>query len=128
MDRNTIEIHSVPETRADLVAMQVELALLNRYPLPNKNTVDRGKELLAEFKTIMANDYGIPCSSISVRNPQANSIVERVHQTIGNIVCTFTIQQIDLDNENPNSLIYHVCHTVYGTHYYTAYTVKNGIW
>ena len=27
--------------------------------------------------------------------------VERVHQTIGNIICTFNIQETDLDNENP---------------------------
>ena len=46
------------------------------YPLTNKITVDRGKEFLAEFKTLMANDYGIPCNSISVRNPQADAIVE----------------------------------------------------
>ena len=41
------------------------------------------------------------CNFISVRNPQANAIVERVHQTIGNIICTFKIQETDLDNENP---------------------------
>ena len=63
--------------------------------------MDRGKEFLAEFKTMMANDYGIPCNSISVRNPQANASVERVHQTIGNIKRSFKIQQMDLDNENP---------------------------
>ena len=44
----------VPEARADLVANQVELAW---SPLPNKIITDRGKELLAEFKTMMANDY-----------------------------------------------------------------------
>ena len=49
----------------------------------------------------MANDCGIPCNSISVRNPQANAIVERVHQTIDNIICAFKIHQIDLDDENP---------------------------
>ena len=37
-----IEIHAVPEARADLVANQVELAWLTRYPLLNKITVDRG--------------------------------------------------------------------------------------
>ena len=51
-----IEIHSELETKADLVANQVELAWLPRYPLPNKTTVDRGKDFLAEFKTMMAND------------------------------------------------------------------------
>ena len=41
-----IEIHYVPEARVSLVANQVELARLIRYSLPNKLTVDRGKELL----------------------------------------------------------------------------------
>ena len=76
---------------------------------------------------MIAGDCGIPCSPISVRNPQANSIVERVHQTIGNIKCTFYIQEIDLDDEYP-SLIYYVYHTGYGAHYYAAYTITTGIW
>ena len=63
-----IEIRSVPEAKADLVAEQVELALFTRYPLPKKITGNRGKEVLVEFKAIMANDYGMPCSSISTRN------------------------------------------------------------
>ena len=87
-----IEIRSVPEARADLVAYQVELAWLTRYLLSYKITVDRGKELLAKFKTMMANDYGSTYISISVRNPQADAIVERVHQTIGNIIRTFILQ------------------------------------
>ena len=62
-------------------------------------------------------------NSISIRNSQANTIVEIVHQTIGNIIHTFKIQEVDLDNENP-----WVYHTVYGTHYYVAYTVITGIW
>ena len=81
----------MPEARADLVANQIELASLTRYPLSNKITVDKGKEFLVELKNMMANDCRIPCNSISVRNPQANAIVERVHQTIGNIISTFEI-------------------------------------
>ena len=56
-DTGWIEIYSVPEARADPVANQVDIAWLSRYPLPNKITVDSGKEFLAEFKTMMANDY-----------------------------------------------------------------------
>ena len=63
--------------------------------------IKRGKELLAEFKTVMANDYVILFNPIRVSNLQANTIVERVHQTIGNIIPTFEIQQMDLDNEKP---------------------------
>ena len=50
-----IEICSVPEARADLFTNQVELAWLTRYPLLNKIT-----EVLAKFRTMMANDYEIP--------------------------------------------------------------------
>ena len=71
-----IEICSVIEATADLVPNQIELDWLNRFHLPNKITIDRGKELLAGLKNMMTNDYGIPCDSISVRNPQANAIVE----------------------------------------------------
>ena len=89
----------MPEARADLVANQAELVLLTRYPLPNKIMVDRVKAFFAGFKTMMANDHEILCNPISTRNPQANSIVERVHQTIGNIIRTFEIQQTYFDNE-----------------------------
>ena len=34
-----------------------------------------------------------------MRNPQANSIVERVHQTIGNMIHTFEYDE--LDDTNP---------------------------
>ena len=91
-----IGIHSVPEARADLVANEVELAWLTRYPLLYKtSTVERGKELLAKLKIMMANDYRIPSYSIIVRNPQANTIVERVYQTIGNIIHSLKIQEMD---------------------------------
>ena len=40
-----IEIRSVPEAREDLAAYQVELAWLNKYPMPNGIIVDRSKNL-----------------------------------------------------------------------------------
>ena len=89
------------KAKADLVANQVELAWLTIYSLPNKFAMDRGKEFLAEVKTTVGNDYGILCDSISMRKQQAKAIVERVHQTICNIIRIFKIQQMDLDNKNP---------------------------
>ena len=50
---------------------------------------------------MMANDCRIPCKSISIRNLQVNAIVVRVHHIIGDVIHTFKIQQMDLDNENP---------------------------
>jgi hypothetical protein len=50
---------------------------------------------------MLRNDYGIKAKPITVRNPQANAIVERVHQTIGNIIRTFELENNYLDEDNP---------------------------
>ena len=86
--------------RADLVANQVELAWLTRYPIPNKVIMDRGNEFLAEFREMIINDYGRTVKPITSRNPQANAILEQVHQNIGNILRTFKVQNMVLDDEN----------------------------
>ena len=49
----------------------------------------------------MEHDYGIKVTPITTRNPQANSVLERVHQTIGNIIRTFKIQNMKLDDDDP---------------------------
>ena len=49
----------------------------------------------------MINDYGITVKPITSRNLQANTILERVHQRIGNILRTFKIQNMVLDEKNP---------------------------
>jgi hypothetical protein len=40
---------------------------------------------------MVSNDYGIKRKPTTVRNPQANTILERIHQTIGNIIRTYDI-------------------------------------
>ena len=76
-----IEIYFEPEVRADLVTYQVEVLWSTRFTLPDKIRIDRCKELLAE-----ANDYGILYNSITVTNLQANTIAQKVLQTVGNII------------------------------------------
>ena len=95
-----IEIHTVPSARADLVSNIVELAWLTRYPLPSKVIIDCGNKFLVEFKTMIQANYGIKVKLITSRNPQANSILERVRQTIGNITRAFKVQDMVLDDEN----------------------------
>ena len=75
---------------------------LTRYPWPDKIIYDRGTEFKAEFAKMLQEDYLVIPRPISTRNPQANSIVERVHQTIGNMLRTFSIQSnTGLDEKDP---------------------------
>ena len=94
-----IEIRTIPSALVDLVANQVELAWLTPYLLPSKVIVDRRNEFLAEFREMIINDYGIMVKLIIPRNPQANSILERVHQIIGNILRTFKVQNMVLNDK-----------------------------
>ena len=50
---------------------------------------------------MIKEDYGIKDKPITVRNPQANAIVERIHQVIANIICTFELEDNYLDEDDP---------------------------
>ena len=91
-----IEIRTVPSAQANLVSNQIEVAWLTRYQLPSKVIVDRGNEFEA---TIIQANYRIEVKSITSRNPQVNSILDRVHQTIGNIIHIFKVQDMVLDDK-----------------------------
>ena len=96
------EIHQYDDKRSITVANIVEQEWFARYPWPTQITFDRGSEFIGQdFQTMIKNDYGIKDKPITVRNPQANAIVERIHQVIGNIIRTFELENNYLDEEDP---------------------------
>ena len=80
-----IEIHTLPQTWADIVANQVELYWLRCYPLPKIIIVDRGNKFLAKVREMIINDYGIAARPIIYRNLQENSTFDKVQQILGKI-------------------------------------------
>ena len=56
---------------------------------------------MAEVISLQRDDYGITRRPITTRNPQANAILERAHQTIGNIICSFQLDKAELDMDDP---------------------------
>ena len=95
------EIAQIPDKRADTVANKLETTWLVRYPWPQNVIHDRGSEFMAELHDMLQNDYGCAVNRTTTRNPQANAIVERVHQTIGNMIRTFFVDDVDLDEKDP---------------------------
>ena len=45
--------------------------------------------------------YGVTHKPITVRNSQANAIVERIHQVIANMVRSFQLENTYMDATNP---------------------------
>jgi len=85
------EIAEIPAKRADVIADIFERTWLVRYPRPTEVIMDRGREFMAEMQRMLRNDYGINRKLITTRNPQANSMVERAHQTVHNLIATQNI-------------------------------------
>ena len=95
------EMREIPNKEAITIANLVEQTWLTRYPWPEQIQFDRGSEFLAEFAKMVKNDYGIKRKPITRRNPQANAVIERIHQTIGNVIRTFQVQEAYLDEDDP---------------------------
>jgi hypothetical protein len=76
------------------VAKAVEWAWLMCYPRPSIITYNKGTKFLAEFGTRIENDYDLICKPITMRNPQSNVILKRIHKTITDIIRTHQLNEI----------------------------------
>ena len=53
------EMKDIPDKRADTIANLVEQTWLTRYPWSTQIIFDRGNDFLAEFATMVIEDYDI---------------------------------------------------------------------
>ena len=88
------EMAQIPNKTAAEISDITEKTWFTRYPLPRKIVFDRSTEFIAEFSKMCQNDYGLKRKSIKTSNPQSNEIIEKIHQTIGNIIRTFDVYNI----------------------------------
>jgi transposase InsO family protein len=108
----------------------LEQRWLNRYPRPTAVVLDRGKEFMAEVRQTLMHDYGIQRKLITTRNPQANAMVERAHQTLHSMLAT---KEIGL-GLNPRDKWEGILAAVglrfasHCTHYYASHTNAACIW
>jgi Integrase zinc binding domain len=82
------EIAKIPAKRADVIMNVLEFVWLSRYPRPTTVVMDNGREFYAEVEQSLKNDYGITRRVITTQNPQANSILERAHKTLHDMLST----------------------------------------
>ena len=73
---------------------------------------------MAEFTQMIREDYDIKNKPINTTNPQANGILERVHQTIGSMIKSFRVHDTELDEEDPwtgilGAVMFATCATMY---------------
>ena len=71
----------------------------SRYPRSQYIIYDNGSEFKLHFETL-CDSYGLKRKPTSVRNPQANAILERVHQTIMAMLRTAELDMTDTVSES----------------------------
>ena len=73
---------------------------LSRYPRPKRIIYDNGVEFKRDFEPLLKT-YGIKPKRITVKNPQANAVLERVHQVIGDMLRTKDLEVYPFNMEDP---------------------------
>jgi hypothetical protein len=73
---------------------------LSRYPRPRKVIFDNGSEFKKNFIPLL-KDFAIKRTCTTIKNPQANAPVERVHQVVGQMMITQDLKSKVFDFINP---------------------------
>ena len=101
---NLCEITRVADAGSVTAGNAFENSWLYRYPRPDRCVHDNGPEFAFGFQRKL-RAWGIKGVPITAHNPQANSICERLHQTIGNIIRTYVHTQPPQTPEQAATLV-----------------------
>jgi hypothetical protein len=87
---------------ADVVANEAEVAWLSRHPWPTGITCDHGSEFVgSKFQRLIKEERDVEAEPSSQCNPQSDAILERTHQTIGDVLRTFEAENQPMDESDP---------------------------
>ena len=92
---------------------------MSRYPRPRKIIFDNGNEFKKDFLPLL-RDFSIKPTPTTIKNPQANSILERIHQVLGNMLRTKDLQTHKFDDLDPwSELLASAAWAIRSTHHTT---------
>jgi hypothetical protein len=77
-----------------MISNLVKKCWFSRYSRCQNIIFDNGSELKLHFISL-CESYGIKPKPTSIKNPQANAILERIHQVLMTMVCTSEIGMSD---------------------------------
>jgi len=99
---NLVELTRIDRKTSRNITRKFEQNWLSRYPWPSNCIHDNGGEFTGhEFQTLLQRT-NIKDKPTTSRNPTANAICERMHQTVGNVLRTllYTNPPQNLDEAN----------------------------
>ncbi len=94
------EVVELPNKKVRTVIDAFNNAWLTRYPYPKFIRFDNGNEFKALFKE-MCDNCGLVSKPTTIYNPRANGIIIGIHQVLGDSLCTFELENIELPKYDP---------------------------
>ena len=94
-----VEIEEISDKKSETMAILLDTVWFSRYPRPSRIIFDNGSEFKKDFRDLFLN-YGVKPRPTTVKNPQANGILERVHQVISNMLRASNITHLLLDKDS----------------------------
>ena len=99
------EVTQYNDKKAMTIANLVETTWLVRCPWPVEITYDRGGEFLGHKikKSLIEQEYSNKTKPDSSGNPQANTIIEIIHQLLGNLIRSFNLHYTYVHDADPRT-------------------------
>ena len=94
------EITEIPEKSSSRISHIFNSTWLARYPRPKKVIFDNGNEFKKDFLPLL-HDFAIKPTPTTVKNPQANAILERLHHVLGDMLRTKNLEQYIFGDIDP---------------------------
>ena len=85
---NLVELIRIDNKTSSHIRSKFEQAWLARHPRPTRCVHDKGGEFIGRSFQWLLSMFAIKDVQTTSKNPQSNSICERMHQTVGNILRT----------------------------------------
>ena len=113
------EITDISNKTSANMSHKLDQVWLSRYPRPTVIVFDNGGEFKKDFRFIF-DDYGIKPKPTTIKNPQANSVLERIHLVLANMIRAKNIKSMSLDIDDPwGSILSSVAYAVRSTYHTT---------
>ena len=104
-----LEVIPVDNATSLAVAQAFEDNWLSCYPYPLRCLHDNGNEFLGPAFSFMLERNKIKSVPTAVKNPQANAIVERMHQFISTMIAISLRENPPLKYEEVSTLVFRKC-------------------
>ena len=104
------------------MSQQVETVWLSLYPRPRQLIFDNGAEFSKDFR-LVSMDYGIKPKTTTIKNPQANGVLEPVHLVVCNMLRAKHLAELDMLEDDPwMAILASVTYAIRSTYHMTLAT------